>query len=150
MFSEALVVVFLLLLRHVFKSFDTRAMTATAPGDMIARLAEAQRRKQLHPVVFGPADRSTASHCIVLLHGWGQSSSAWVRTAESLHAQYPNAVIIVPDLLGHGRSSNACPTLGLHINLFVEQVNDSANICSTQLSSANVIKVLLSFCSCAD
>ena len=128
MISEALVVVFLLLLRRIFKSFDARAMTATAPVDMTARLAEAQRRKQLHHAVFGPADRSTASHCIVLLHGWGQSSSAWVRTAEALHAQHPNAVIIVPDLLGHGRSSNACPTLGLHINLFVEQVGKPASI----------------------
>ena len=85
-----------------------------------------QGKKKLHHVTFAPANRDAATHCIVLLHGWGQSAAAWQLTAEALHESFPNAVIIVPDLVGHGRSSDACPEFELTVSLFVSQVGESA------------------------
>ena len=107
---EAIVILFFIVVRRFLRSLEVHgAAFKPAPPSVFNELADAQYKKKMHHVCLGPAreERASASHCIVLLHGWAQSSSAWLATAEALHARFPRAVIIVPDLVGHGKSSDA-------------------------------------------
>lgn len=60
--------------------------------------------------VYGTVYESTnkaPTRCILLLHGLGQTRDAWPSGfIETLHAQFPDAIIVALDMRGHGKSTN--------------------------------------------
>ncbi len=59
---------------------------------------------------------------IVLCHGFAQSGNCWLKLAQEVVQRHPTAVVILPDLVGFGKSSGAAKDVGLSQPLFVEHI----------------------------
>ena len=123
--TETSVLLILLCVRALFRSLSTRQKSAVQvglPAGVISQLALDDRAGKLFVHTASTIDPARATHAIVLLHGFGQSSNAWRQTAADVAAAQPTAVVLVPDLVGFGKSSSACASLPLSQPLFVEHV----------------------------
>ncbi len=66
------------------------------------------RSAQLGPIVE-PAAWARASEAVVLLHGWAVTRRVWETVAAGICRDNAQAVVLVPDVHGHGETNFAAP-----------------------------------------
>ncbi len=84
--TESAVLLIFLCIRILLRATSSRnpAGGGTAnilPPGVTTMLATDRREKRLYHHVVSAVDPENATHCILLCHGFAQSSSAWLKTA---------------------------------------------------------------------
>ena len=86
--------IFVVFLRIYLKLTDSTYVPV--PSNITSQLATAKHKGLLFHHIIDPVngDRSSASHVIVMVHGFMQTHETWLRLAGDLHDQFPTAYVL--------------------------------------------------------